>query len=202
MSIKNVMKAYDKIAQSYGGYRRAEWKLVTDFKKGRGKVLDIGCGNQLRGDYGLDISIEMLKKSKKIGKVIQGSADKLPLKTSSFEKVMMLAVLHHVPKSSRKKVIAEISRVLKPNGKALITVWAKEHRRFMKEVIVGDKAKVKWGEVDRYYYLFSLDELKKTAQRYGMKILEADKAGDNYYVILRKRPEATRWHHLKAASLD
>jgi ubiquinone/menaquinone biosynthesis C-methylase UbiE len=187
--IRDVMKAYDKIAKSYGGYRRAEWSLITKFKEGAGKVLDIGCGNQVRGDFGVDISFEMLKRSEGIGHVVQGNAADLPIKSDSFSKVIMIAVMHHVPHSSRGKVIKELSRVMKVNGRALVTVWAKEHQRFMQEVVIGAVARVNWGDVARYYYLYSLDELKQVSQQYDLKAIESGRFGDNFYVILKKVKE-------------
>lgn len=101
------------------------------------KVLEIGCGSgafttfvaRALGNggkvYALDIQPAMLKQlEKKLAKpgnqeiknikLIQASAYNLPLENNSLDLVYMITVLQEIP--DRQKALAEIKRVLKPEG--------------------------------------------------------------------------------------
>lgn len=45
-----------------------------------------------------------------------GSVNNLPFEDNSFDVVIFLAVLEHIPKDTEPQALAEIHRVLKPNG--------------------------------------------------------------------------------------
>ena len=97
-------------------------------------ILDVGCGTGillqqlLRLDrnlylYGIDISPEMVKISKKKFdkqpvEIIEGSASKLPYKDCSFDYVCCATSFHHYP--TPEKSLEEIFRVLKPGGKLVL----------------------------------------------------------------------------------
>jgi len=88
-------------------------------------VLDNGCGNGSFGEFfkgnviGVDMSEEMLKFAKKRMKVKKGSSEKLPFKDSMFDIVLCKSVLHHL--KNPKKAVDEMHRVLKKNGKIIIS---------------------------------------------------------------------------------
>lgn len=51
----------------------------------------------------------------------------LPYRDNLFDAAISIAVIHHLStEERRKRAIFEIIRILKPNGKCLIYVWAKE----------------------------------------------------------------------------
>jgi len=98
-------------------------------------VLDVGCGNgELCGyaeDKGCkrvvayDVSQEALNKAKeytnpKIVEFIKGYAEKLPFEDKTFTVVTCNQVLEHLKDDDL--VIGEMLRVLKKNGKLIITV--------------------------------------------------------------------------------
>lgn len=56
---------------------------------------------------------------------VQGVAEKLPFTQSSFDTVVCIRVLHHLP--DPEKVIREFSRVLKKNGCLILEVANKRH---------------------------------------------------------------------------
>lgn len=59
----------------------------------------------------------------------------LPLRTSSYDGVLCIAVLHHISSQSRRvSVLEEISRILVVNGRALVTVWAEEQENPSKTI--------------------------------------------------------------------
>ena len=98
------------------------------------KILDVGCGTgiflpilkEAVGKKGkvvaLDFSFNMLKRAKeKFGKkfkYIQADVENMPLKNSSFHKVISFNSFPHF--SNKKNALSEIWRVLKPGGSLLI----------------------------------------------------------------------------------
>ena len=95
-------------------------------------LLDVGCGWGLllqtlsQKDkslklFGIDISPEMVRVAKrnfqnnKQVEIKEGSADKLPYKSSSFDYVTCILSFHHHPNSQQS--LREMYRVLKPKGR-------------------------------------------------------------------------------------
>jgi ubiquinone/menaquinone biosynthesis C-methylase UbiE len=120
------MKFYE--SQEYISYRRssAHLRKIRDselMRLLRGKVvLEIGCGanpqDHLESKYiGLDISFRALKESKGRGWRIQADAMNLPFKDMSFDAVITIALLEHIPDPER--VLYEIARILRSGGIAL-----------------------------------------------------------------------------------
>jgi ubiquinone/menaquinone biosynthesis C-methylase UbiE len=99
-------------------------------------VLDVGCGygrisKKIIDDYpetkvkGLDISKNYVKiynsNFNPKAKAYNGSAEKLPFKDSSFDVVLIIATLMYVLDDQKQnKVLSEISRVLRRNGRVLL----------------------------------------------------------------------------------
>ncbi len=94
----------------------------------RKKAIDIGCGdgiflNQLKKQLGLaqivglDIDPKRCKLARKLNpgtKIIEGDAQKIPFKTSSFDFVFVNALLHHV--KNPYSVINELVRICRDGG--------------------------------------------------------------------------------------
>ena len=159
---------------------------------GKGRILDIGCGSGRNllpfakagfDCYGIDFSEEMLKHAAEFGKTNKiklklkyGRAQFIPFPTKSFDYAMSIAVLHHLKKEDHLRALSEMFRVLKNNGKAVITVWNHLNPKFFK-FILKKEAFVPWKLNDqtylRYYYFFSFWELKKLIRKAGFKILHS-----------------------------
>lgn len=131
----------DRVSQHYEGerYHRPHSRLyhtwwaadmVADTPDD-GLWLDLGCGTgwiqevtALKGlrrqMVGIDISEGMLRfaRQKKIP-VVLGDAGRIPFKDGSFDGVVAKGVLHHLPTTAT--AIAEIARVLKPGGIAVLS---------------------------------------------------------------------------------
>lgn len=121
--------------------RRAETVVLLSEIKHGDFVLDIGCGDgkiiKMFGDsgsftVGLDKSLEVLKKAK--SKLIasnidlcHGIAEKLPFRPLSFDKILMLELLEHVP--NPRACIKEADNCAKDNAIVLISVPWKEKLR-------------------------------------------------------------------------
>ncbi|EFA02043.1 alkylated DNA repair protein alkB homolog 8 [Tribolium castaneum] len=135
---QHVHDVYEDIAGHFSETRHTPWPNVLNFvqKLEIGAVLvDVGCGN---GKYfghnrqivelGTDRSFKLNNLCKHRGfEVFTGNCLNLPLKNSSADAVISIAVIHHLSTPERRlKALKEIVRILRIGGEALIYVWAKQ----------------------------------------------------------------------------
>lgn len=84
-----------------------------------GSLLDVGCGlNQLKIAYGEGVGVDVFKWDN-VDLVVEDTA-KLPFDNHSFDTITIIAALNHIP--NREEVIKECYRLLKPDGKMIITM--------------------------------------------------------------------------------
>lgn len=95
-------------------------------------VLDLGCGignyhDLLRGKFarlvGVDVSdasIEQARRARPEVEYLAYDGTRLPFDAHTFEAVYTICVMHHVPPAMWSGFVAEMHRVLKPGGLALI----------------------------------------------------------------------------------
>jgi len=96
------------------------------------RILDVGCGignilfalhaNGFRNIYGLDIErqlVEYARKNVPNANLVVANAEHIPFSRQAFDCVVCYDLLEHVLKP--KKVLAEISRVLKQGGTLYMT---------------------------------------------------------------------------------
>jgi ubiquinone/menaquinone biosynthesis C-methylase UbiE len=131
-------------------------------------VLDVGCGHRIaflktishriQQGYGVDfkvkdqqfdnIEVRELTFSDSLG---SGGTHRLPFDDNSMDVVTMLAVLEHI--EAEEAVLREIRRVLKPQGKLLLTVpsvWAQPVLEFLSyRLHIVDEAEIR--DHKRYY---------------------------------------------------
>lgn len=197
MTIKHSQSdAWNAIAKQWNNYRQKPWKdvgfMINSIISKPGKILDIGCGNCRNllpfaqagyNCYGTDFSEEMLKQAAKFAKdnkiklkLKYGWAQRIPFPTKSFDYVLSIAVIHHLKKEDHLRALSEISRVLKPNGLAVITAWNHLNPKFWKFLLTKEKfvpwrlnEKTYW----RYYYFFSFWELRNLIKKAGFKIVRS-----------------------------
>ena len=217
--LNQVKEFYNKVSESFSLTRQRIWPefkvLIKKLSKGKEKVLDFGCGNGRFSEIfekdqyiGVDISfklIEMAQKKypEKNFLVIDGL--KLPFKDNSFDLVIAIAVFHHLPsKKLRIKVLKEIKRVLKNDGKLLLTVWYLLEKPYIWKLILkfAFKKIFKKNKMDffdiylpwqnkylRYFHLFSKRDLKKEIQEAGFlveKIFILKKGMQKNLVVIAK----------------
>jgi len=211
-SDKDIKEVYDNIAEAfYSRELRREHpigqhirKLAKEWKPGL--LLDVGCGVGtwmipfIKNNFeciGIDISPKQLEFAKKFArkhkaelKLKTANMLELPFDDDKFDYVISVAALHHLDSNKKRlKALSEMKRVLKPDGKIFIAVWNKEQKRFFgskKDVYVPWKHNGKTHE--RYYHLFSKDELKGIVEKSGIKIekIFEDVTGKNICIICKK----------------
>jgi len=147
--IKHIDKSFFDISQefahpNYPNQKYFDTLIDYEFIKDK-KVLEIGCGlgshagliaKNCEAYTGVDITeyaIEFTKKRFELmnvgnGKVFRADAEKLPYDNQSFDYVWSWGVIHH--SNNIEKIISEIHRVLKKNGRSTIMVYNKKSIRY------------------------------------------------------------------------
>jgi tRNA (uracil-5-)-methyltransferase TRM9 len=193
-SMPSTQEVFDRIAAGWYGYRhhtifRQELEDLAKRWQG-GVLLNIGCGHgadflpliKYFELHGIDFSLEMIRLGQKYAKkynfhpqLAQADMRCLPYRDNTFDNAIAVASFHHIEgKLNRTLVLAELKRILKPGGEAFITVWNHWQPRFWlkhRDTIVPWR---KDNEIlNRYYHLFSYDELRKLVRRSGLEIIRS-----------------------------
>lgn len=217
-----VKQDYEKISGEFDITRKYSWQEFDGFIKyinNGDKLVDLGCGNGRFWGYlksigsnksindiqyiGVDNSIKLIDKARENfpeAKFIVGDMLDLPMEDNSINSIVAIASLHHIPSDElRRRVVAEMHRILKKNGVLIITVWNLFQPKYMKYIW---KARIKslltlgkysprdtfipWGKsgVDRYYYAFKKGDLTKLI--YDKFELIDIKRGNNLIFVCRK----------------
>ncbi len=218
-----LIETFDAIAPHFDITRYKPWpesmKFISTLTKGS-KVLDLGSGNGRNSIYlakegmevvGLDFSrallrivsnkVEWKEVSKKV-RLIEGDCAHLPFKNDSFDAVLYIATLHHLPTpKERLNSLLEIKRCLKTGGRALVSAWAQEQEKFKEELKMskGNKDKgAEYGDIflpwkmkegreyQRYYHLFSKEEFENLIEKCNLEPARIFFSADNHYAELRK----------------
>jgi ubiquinone/menaquinone biosynthesis C-methylase UbiE len=186
-SIENQKQVWDNIAEEWDKFKQIPSEFSKDFlKKCSGNVLDLGSGSGRhltkipKGKmYLVDFSDKMIEFAKKKANKLKIKAEfavanltKLPFKDNLFDYSIYISALHCIPPKDHKKAVEELYRVMKPYSKSLIGVWNFNSKRFNQKQ--GKEKLIKWTDKgERYYYLFTEDEVHELFKKAGFKILSS-----------------------------
>jgi demethylmenaquinone methyltransferase/2-methoxy-6-polyprenyl-1,4-benzoquinol methylase/phosphoethanolamine N-methyltransferase len=134
---------YDFFTSFLGlGVNRPNSRIVVELAgiKPGDKVLDVGCGTgnltltaktaagSSGAVYGIDAAPEMIEVARKKAQRYQldvtfevGLIEKIPFPDATFDVVINRLMVHHLPDDLKRQAFAEILRLLKPDGRLLIT---------------------------------------------------------------------------------
>ncbi len=120
------------------GFMQTEMDFVLGRVASGDDVLDIGCGTgrftvpvaaRVHSTTALDISSTMLEQARETAAekgvavdFVVGDMASLPFDNESFDVVISMLALMHVPREDRQSVFSEVARVLRPGGRMLIGV--------------------------------------------------------------------------------
>jgi SAM-dependent methyltransferase len=176
--------------QGYGGYRYdGRWipiarDIVEYFGLRPGhRVLDVGCAKgflvkDLMGIcpglevWGLDISDYALRscEAEVVGRLVCGTADRLPFRDHSFDVVLCINVIHNFDRPRCIMALRQIERLARGRGYVLVDAYRNEAER---EVFLG-------------WVLTAITFLKP--EEWEALFQEAGYTGDYYWTILDPDP--------------
>ncbi|XP_015126239.1 alkylated DNA repair protein alkB homolog 8 [Diachasma alloeum] len=145
LELSYVHEVYEEISSHFDETRHKQWPNVAKFLESiepGSFLLDVGCGN---GKYlnetpgifkvGCDRSSGLTGICRKRSfEVFLSDCLQLPFKSNSLDAAISIAVIHHLSTPERRRsAFLEILRVLRPGGRCLIYVWAKEQHRNSKD---------------------------------------------------------------------
>lgn len=219
--LKIVKDNYKQIASDFDLSRRKiiwteTYKLISEIKPGD-RVLDLACGNGKLLDVlpsgieylGIDNSVELISLAKQR---YQGNkfqvGDLLNLKENikDYDYVFCLAALQHIPsKELRVKVLKNIKKTVKQEGKIIISnwnLWKTKHRKTIIKFALYKlirRNKLDFGDIifywknnkgenisKRYYHAFTLRDLKRISKLAHLFIIKAYVDKYNYWLVLNK----------------
>lgn len=222
--VEKTLSDYGLISEHFSKTRSFFWHDLAFIKNlvipGE-RILDLGCGNgrllELLKEkdinyLGVDNSeklIDIARKKYPQKRFMVADALDLPLPDNYFDKVISIAVFHHIPsKELRFEFLRQVKKVLKPEGKLILTVWSLNRKRFFKyhlkylflKVIGKSELDFKdilypWKSsrgktiVKRYLHCFTKRELENLIEKLGFQVKEISFSDDkkrNIYVIAKR----------------
>jgi SAM-dependent methyltransferase len=152
----HVHEVYDAIAADFSLTRHTPWPKVCQFVRDLppwSLVYDVGCGNGRYLQQRTDIMSLALDRCGGFARLCldsslhaaQADCLNLPLRSSSCDALLSIAVLHHVSTPDRRAAaVLEMARVLVPGGVCCIHAWATEQGQESRRVFKGSDCLVPW----------------------------------------------------------
>ncbi|CAH2260497.1 alkylated DNA repair protein alkB homolog 8 [Pararge aegeria] len=142
----HVHQVYEQIAGHFSSTRHKPWPKVVEFLQSTPPgsiVLDLGAGNgknvlkrddifQIAGERSEGLLRECKSYTSDVPRADCMRLDLLrtPLRSECADRVICIAVIHHFSSQARRlDAVSTIARLLRPGGRALITVWAKDQTK-------------------------------------------------------------------------
>jgi len=150
----------------------------------RGLVLDVGCGSSygisiinrvakgLNDVVGLDIDIDLLRYGKllyNVDSLILADARFLPFRQQTFDSIICLELIEHLPKIGQIKLCRDLYNALKKDGLLFIStpnkLWFSPFRKplnpeHIKELYITDLIKILENSGFQRYQLYAMGDKK------------------------------------------
>jgi len=192
-----VEKGYDQIAQDYYSNRdinkfNSELESFSKLIPKDGRVLDVGCGAGIptvkflseKGIKvtGIDISETMLKLARKNvpqAEFIKMDANHLEFPENSFDGIISVYTLFHIPRKKHLNIFKQFFRILKPEGILMINSG-----------LSGSEGVSNFFGVPMFWSNYSPKETLELVQKAGFSILfegVLQRGGEYQYWIFAKK---------------
>ena len=194
-----VRRGYDACAASYHESRSAEPGIELQGLAGRlddsGAVLDIGCGAgvpiarllaERNRVTGVDISPEMVLRARRnvpAGNFVCADIMTVDLPPSSFDAVVALYTVFHLPRTEHPRLFRRVREWLKPGGYLLCTLSHHSEEGYTEQDFFG---------ATMYWSNYGLDEYVDILTEVGFVVLETRSVGcelgeDHPLLLVRRR---------------
>ncbi|MCD6225755.1 class I SAM-dependent methyltransferase [bacterium] len=204
---KLVEKSYDQIAEEYLRRFRLDsdankhtlkyLKLLIKLLPQNSKILDLGCGAGIPATkilapfhevIGVDISekqIQLARKNTPEAKFIKADMLEIDFPVNSFDAIVSLYAIIHVPRKYHRELLEKIWKMLKPGGYFLATMGATDLKEAKEE---------NWLGVPMYWSHFNRKKNTTMLEEVGFEILKAkveiekelNEKARHLYVLARK----------------
>lgn len=181
---KQMQETYNKVAHSY--FSEHAGKLLAqdqldEFRKlvnAPAQVLDIGCGPGFDLKYlaekytvtGLDIStkfVDIARYENPNANIFLGDIVHFDIGTNKYKGIWARDSIHHISKENLDNVFKKISDALVQGGIFYAIVREGEGE-------ITESEKKNYSTLQRFYHLFSAEELTERAERAGLKLVKID----------------------------
>lgn len=197
IEIEYVKQIYEYIASEFNVTRAYKWNWISNFINSLPKnslIYDIGCGSGRNMDYpnyrfiGFDNCKSFIDLCRYKGlKVYYSEITNIKIRDNSADALICIATFHHLSTyENRIKALQELKRIVKINGKILLSVWAKEQPKKTRITFddYGDNIVFWKKKYPRYYYIFQLEEIKLLFNQVGLNIdNELYDCGNNVFIL-------------------
>jgi len=217
--VRKVREVFNNIAEEYDKRRTSPFRVIETIARKMplgDNVLDAGTGNGrhiplVMSEGGnvvaADISTKMLSlcqsNVKRAGLYASVSPvlceiSALPFREGAFTGALYSAVIHHLPSQMRRRALEEMSRALRRNSYAILTLWSKralkikpDARGIEVETAPGGDFMIPWrtpsGAEERYYHLYTSGEARRELMGSPLTLLSIFEEGMNIVAILERR---------------
>ena len=182
---------WESIAESFDRNRTRTWPHVEAFLRGLppGRVLDLMGGNgrhlapiraaghdAVWADFSRPASRIVARRHRDCS-VVVADATALPFAEASIDAVILVAGLHSLPTAeARAGCLGELPRILRPGGRAQVTVWSRDAPRFRDQGEPGRPLDVviPWRsdghDAPRHYFLYTPQALRAELEAAGLAV--------------------------------
>jgi len=154
---------------------------VTPFLLARKGILTVGIDMHSQGMTAQAESFERCRDWKGSGVIVPlvGDARRLPFPDDSFDAVLALSTLEHIPDDGDSMAMAEIARVLRPGGRVFVSL---EHGEYFREEWVSKDIGVEYrsdSEERTFVRYYDPDAIKnRIVQPSGLTVIERGYFGE------------------------
>jgi SAM-dependent methyltransferase len=176
-----VERGYDAMAERF-----AEWStsfetpvlswvadLLALIPTG-GEILELGCGGgsaatlalaERHSLTGVDLSAAQIERARRVvpaGRFLQGDATTIALPTESYDALVSLFMLGHVPRAEQGPLLARMADWLRPGGHLLVTLGIGDSE---------DAVEDEWLGVPMFFASFAVAHNRELLKRAGFELL-------------------------------